>query len=473
MLPSTFLSQQQKTILIITSISCLIFFEIFRVLHSINPDFFRDIDWHCYERFGRMFWESKNLDYSQYFCDFGRMYYPSTFIHIYSLIWGVSKGSTLIVQRIHALVQISTTLMTLILFLPLMIDRDRVVSSIFRSSFLFLVSILLCQTTYRLGLSYVTNDIFVCFFSVSMLLSIRFEQYWLSSLFFSLAASFKMNALFYGPALLLVYFWSMSFVRVVAHFSCMFLVMVVSALPFLLYDVKTYLSIAFNFGRDFDNDQNLAWSFLPEEFRTSKPFYSILLFCTIFFLGSFLYSRFKIVQKKQGKVTIEWKISTLVISNFICFCFSRGIHPQFSLWVFYSLPFIISRSARLGTSLVFSSILLLLFDFSVSYYRNVIHIHALPYALKALFVDFDFRSFLSLFNGRDVSFFGRLLGYFNLEEGGASTLSDIPHYNVLGWFYREPFSLWAIPSSFILFSIEMFVLWRVFREEVKTKTKIE
>lgn len=99
--------------------------------------------------------------------------------------------------------------------------------------------------------------------------------------------------------------------------------------------------------------------------RQNPLFYKFLLLCTVAFLGCFLYICHKtmielkailkqasvdeISQESVKKKINEMNLFVLVCGNLLAVMFSRGLHVQFSLWIFFTLPFLL-QSIFLNTT---------------------------------------------------------------------------------------------------------------------------
>lgn len=177
---------------------------------------------------------------------------------------------------------------------------------------------------------------------------------------------------------------------VIVHFGFMGLFQVVSALPFLLQDFMAYVRIAFNFSRDFDHQTNMAWTFIGDASRHDTIFYKLLLGSTVVLLLCFLYVCDKVIlSAKHVKSThvAKWKLFMLAASQFVAFSFSRGLHVQFTLWIFFSLPFLlitlfdtINKPAISTYSII--ALVYYLLDWCLSAPRSVLHVAALGHMLR-------------------------------------------------------------------------------------------
>ena len=243
---------------------------------------------------------------------------------------------------------------------------------------------IIAQNTYRAGISRVSNDLHLELCFILLLYAVSNKNFFWSSLSFSYSVSYKMNSLFFGPPLLFVYFTYLSFPKLILHFMLMGLFQILIALPFLYKSTISYVTLAFNFGRDFEHRVNMAWGFLGDSFRHSKLFYNSLLVLTILFLSFCFYFFYLLYYKNRDsnctktnkfKFTDEKEliINTFIIPNFICYTFSRGVHIQFILWINFSLPYLFTTASSLPW--YFGLPIYLLFDWCHSWVPNAIHLY--------------------------------------------------------------------------------------------------
>jgi alpha-1,3-mannosyltransferase len=174
---------------------------------------------------------------------------------------------------------------------------------------------------------------------------------------FSLAVSIKMNVLLFAPGLLLLLLQkNQSISGTLKHLTICALVQLVLGWPFLSAYPVSYIKKSFELDRIFFFKWTVNWKFLSEEFFVSKQWAMVLLLChlgTLFFLGekwwnasNFQRGRTKTREwmcwKKGGddnlRLSPEYTIYTMFVSNYIGVVFSRTLHYQFYCWYFYSLP---------------------------------------------------------------------------------------------------------------------------------------
>ena len=203
------------------------------------------------------------------------MYYPAGFAYLYTILQYISQGIKYFVFLtvtgdvtwviwIHIFESALVAYLTVSLFSNYMNSKEK---------FLYLLVPLVSQNIYRAGISRVTNDLHLALSIILMLHCIVKKKYIVASLLYTWSVSFKMNALFYGPSLLLHYLQSMPFSSVFLHFLCMGLFQILVASPFLYYAQMSYIKLAFNFSRDFEHRVNMAWGFLGYVLNANIPLF--------------------------------------------------------------------------------------------------------------------------------------------------------------------------------------------------------
>uniref|UniRef100_A0A7S1KNU7 Uncharacterized protein n=1 Tax=Percolomonas cosmopolitus TaxID=63605 RepID=A0A7S1KNU7_9EUKA len=446
------------------------------------------------------------LNYEYFLCDYGPMYYPATFILVYALLLSLSNFSPIRMQQFHAIGHYVNSLGAVLLFWEFYAP----VMQVFQ---------ILCsfasQSIYMSGISAISNDLWSASLTILMLISIKYRHYVASSVLFSLGVGFKMNALLYGPALMVVYLVEMrlSLIKVVSHFFLIGMVQLALSAPFMLSNFSSYVHIAYNFSRHFDHIENIKWTFLGDSWRHEALFYKFLMMNTVVGMGLFLWCQYWWMahlrrqasearsQERKRAATKELqkaRLFTMLGAHFVAFVFVRGLHIQFSLWVYFSLPFLIqcvfldsstdtlmpngsttgdsatTRSAKTSSSALFLLLknaftfllitsFMLLYDFCISHPRRVLHVRAFPPMMQALMAG-DFGSFISHLTGEDESLFGKLGTYIPYAElVQDKTLMQNTYYNLVGHFYLEGFDWTTIPGGFILFLLECVMLVFLFR----------
>ena len=223
-------------------------------------------------------------------------------------------------------------------------------------------------------------------------------------------------------------------VEVIAHFAFMGLFQVAVAAPFMLRDARAYVSLAFNFSRQFEHRVNLAWGFLGDDVRRSPAFGKLLLLATV--AGLAIFFPLLVAAALRGgsaRRQRELRLLAFVGPNVICYAFSRGVHLQFLLWVAYSLPYLLMGAA--GVSGPAALVAMVVVDWAHSWVANV------------------WRPPLGL----------EQLGSFTAAELEALPRTEpVPAVRMLGGFYPEGFGARVVPASFALALVLLVIVHGVF-----------
>jgi len=129
---------------------------------------------------------------------------------------------------------------------------------------------------------------------------------------------------------------------------------VLLGLPFLLENAFSYITMAFNLGRQFLFQWTVNWRFLPEWLFLNRYFHISLLVCHLTIL--LLFYLFKWRRKSETlqcyfrrpfqriSLSADQIVYVLFVSNFIGMTFSRSLHYQFYVWYFHTLPFLLWKT---------------------------------------------------------------------------------------------------------------------------------
>jgi alpha-1,3-mannosyltransferase len=190
---------------------------------------------------------------------------------------------------------------------------------------------------------------------ISIFLFACCDAWTLGCVAFSLAVSIKMNVLLFAPGLLLLLLQrNGSILGTIKHLSICASVQVILGWPFLSTFPVSYIKKAFEFDRVFFYKWTVNWKFLPEELFISKKWALVLLSCHLGTLALLARKWWNASLAQRGHVkTTEWMcwtnysgprlsaeyiIYTMFVSNFIGIAFARTLHYQFYSWYFHSLP---------------------------------------------------------------------------------------------------------------------------------------
>ena len=195
---------------------------------------------------------------------------------------------------------------------------------------------------------------------ISMYLFACCDSWALGCAVFSLAVSIKMNILLFAPGLLVLLLQkNQSLLGTTQHLSICAITQVILGWPFLTTYPVSYIKKAFEFDRVFFFKWTVNWKFLPEEIFTSKPWALTLLTCHLGVLGLLANKWWQSAMSQLGdsiagkvmrwtkidsdntRLTPEYVIYTMFVSNYVGIVFARTLHYQFYSWYFYSLPMLL------------------------------------------------------------------------------------------------------------------------------------
>ncbi|KAL7488121.1 hypothetical protein ACHAW6_013726 [Cyclotella cf. meneghiniana] len=236
---------------------------------------------------------------------------------------------------------------------------------------------------------------------ISMYLFACCDAWALGCVVFSLAVSIKMNVLLFAPGLLLLLLQkNESLLGTFRHLMICAAVQIGLGWPFLSTYPVSYIKKAFEFDRVFFFKWTVNWKFLPEELFVSKRWALMLMSCHLSALAWLArkWWNASVAQRGQAK-TREWMcwkkknsnsdanniltklspeyvIYTMFVSNFIGVAFARTLHYQFYSWYFHSLPILhwiatIGSSTSCSMMMIFSLIVSTISIFGVEYAFNV------------------------------------------------------------------------------------------------------
>jgi alpha-1,3-mannosyltransferase len=226
---------------------------------------------------------------------------------------------------------------------------------------------------------------------VSMYLFACCDAWTLGCVVFSLAVSIKMNVLLFAPGLLLLLLQkNQSLLGTIRHLSVCASVQLALGWPFLTTYPISYVKKAFEFDRVFFFMWTVNWKFLPEEMFVSKPWALVLLLCHLGTLallakkwwaaslsqkGEWMCWMKSKSNKQSVRLSPEYVIYTMFVSNYIGIVFARTLHYQFYCWYFYSLPMMhlmaTITSTMSATSIFLSTIASIVAIFGGEYAFNV------------------------------------------------------------------------------------------------------
>ena len=107
------------------------------------------------------------------------------------------------------------------------------------------------------------------------------KWWYLGSILYSFAVSIKMNILLYCPAIGLVYYKYLGFFGTLIQVIICIVVQLIIGLPFLIKYPISYISRAFNLGKDFEYKWTVNFKFIDEKLFLNKQFGFVLLLVTV------------------------------------------------------------------------------------------------------------------------------------------------------------------------------------------------
>ncbi|RMX55970.1 hypothetical protein pdam_00023997 [Pocillopora damicornis] len=246
----------------------------------------------------------------------GPLVYPAGFVYLFAGLYYLTGHGTDIktAQYIFAVLYILTLVSVFAIY--------QKTSSVPPYAFFFM-----CCTSYRIHSIFILrlfNDpvaMFLLYIAVNCFLHGRWN---LGCIIFSLAVSVKMNVLLFAPGLLLLLLQTFGVWWTVPRLALCALIQLVLGLPFLLDNPISYITMAFNLGRQFIFKWTVNWRFLPEWLFLNRYFHK--------HFGNHF---------RQPHVLIVY---VLFVSNFIGMTFSRSLHYQFYVWYFHTLLFLLWKT---------------------------------------------------------------------------------------------------------------------------------
>ncbi|XP_078373339.1 dol-P-Man:Man(5)GlcNAc(2)-PP-Dol alpha-1,3-mannosyltransferase-like [Oculina patagonica] len=306
---------------------------------------YTEIDWEAYmeEVEGVI---NGTYDYTNLKGATGPLVYPAGFVYIFAGLYYLTGHGTDIktAQYIFAALYVLTLVCVFAIY--------QKTAAVPPYAFFFM-----CCTSYRIHSIFILrlfNDpvaMLFLYLAVNCFLSDRWN---LGCFMFSLAVSVKMNILLFAPGLLLLLLQSFGVWWTIPRLALCAVIQLVLGLPFLLENPVSYVTMAFNLGRQFFFKWTVNWRFLPEWLFLNRYFHVGLLLCHITVL--LLFYLYKWTRKSETlqcyfrrpfqriALTSNQIVYVLFVSNYIGMAFSRSLHYQFYVWYFHTLPFLLWKT---------------------------------------------------------------------------------------------------------------------------------
>lgn len=303
---------------------------------------YTEIDWVAYMQEVEGFMNG-TLNYYELKGDTGPLVYPAGFVYIYSLFYSVTNlGKNIRFGQF--------------IFIGIYMVFITIVFSIYRKTKRVppIALLLMSLTSHRIHSIFVLrlfNDpiaMLLFYASISALLSKHVK---LGCVLYSLAVSVKMNVLLFAPGLFVLLVLSQGLTKTIKLIILCGLVQLALGAPFLLTFPVAYIHRSFDLGRQFFFKWTVNWKFLPEDVFLAKPFQLALLALHLILLVLFLNKLLRNVgglkavilpfKRKTIKLSADFVIFTMFLTNFIGICFSRSLHYQFYVWYYHTFAYLL------------------------------------------------------------------------------------------------------------------------------------
>lgn len=304
---------------------------------------YTEIDWVAYMQEVEGFLNG-TFNYYELKGDTGPLVYPAGFVYVYSFFYFITnQGANIKLAQF--------------VFVFIYLAFISVVFSIYYKSKRVppIALIIMCLTSHRIHSIFVLrlfNDPIAMFFLYLSVLCILLKFWRVGCILFSFAVSIKMNVILFAPGLFVVLVLSHGFLNSFQYIFLCALVQLILGSPFLFTFPIAYIHRSFDLGRQFIYYWTVNWKFLPENLFHSRYFHLALLAAHLLVLVLFLNRMLKIrgglmsliSHSKAIKLSNDFVISVMFISNYIGICFSRSLHYQFYVWYYHTFPFILWSS---------------------------------------------------------------------------------------------------------------------------------
>lgn len=362
----------------------LLLFEIILCSLIVRHVPYTEIDWIAYNEEVDAWWRDGERDYANIRGGTGPLVYPAGFLYLYRAIQYAAGGDGSDVpaaQRIFVGLYVVHAAAVLSLFTVAARNRvedarrgvvkrnedggatdDSRAAGVVWSWRSAMVLCCLSKRVHSIFVLRLFNDApAMLLFYVSAVLFSR-SRWRTGCVAFSLAVSVKMNVLLFAPGLLLLLLQATDdlYETAACLFICAFVQLVLGA-PFLLTFPVSYLRKAFEFDRVFFFKWTVNWKFLPEDVFVSKTTSVILLVLHLTYLVGFAWKWLRACKSQTGRyfflllddggssssssskrrLSPEYVVLTLFVSNYVGVCFARTLHYQFYAWYFHTIPFLL------------------------------------------------------------------------------------------------------------------------------------
>jgi hypothetical protein len=302
---------------------------------------------------------NNQFDYGQLECALGPAYYPAANVLLYAFIayicpWSYACGQWFSLLGIVLMHSLSAALVTTLT--PRSHQRLAAIAAVFCGHYV-----------HHVAIAKLSNDTFAVVLVQAAIFCLVTRRLTACTGFITLAMLFKMNNLLYIPAFFTLYVVHYSVVTVLQQVGLALVLTLALSLPFLWTAPATYLAYAFSFSRKFTVSQNYVWRFLSDETLHSSWFALLLLLATatLDLLCCLAYAR-KYAQRAGGNSPTSKThgnsnsdmLLLLLSVHAIGFTLSKGLHAQFVMWIYWSLPLLVPALLHLSFPLTVAGLIL-------------------------------------------------------------------------------------------------------------------
>lgn len=229
-------------------------------------------------------------------------------------------------------------------------------------------------TPISIAIDHLFNDVYPSVLQTIAIYCFATEKNFLGVLLISFALGFKLGPILLIPAVFLVTSKSQGIFIGTLHLLMIVTLQILFSLPFVLHYPTEYFTSAYNIGRRFGNNAILNYRMLPLEVLWSDYFNIFLTVGHLTCLLIFLFKRWVDIRTifdeislwplrlfpKFKKQNTKFVIDLFFLCNFVGITFMKGLHMQFVLWYWFSLPYVIYTGPGRRYKLTFYGYLLII-----------------------------------------------------------------------------------------------------------------
>lgn len=301
---------------------------------------YTEIDWTAYMQEVEGFING-TFNYYELKGDTGPLVYPAGFVYIYSFLYALTDRGTNI--RLAQYVFIGIYLVFMVTVFSIYKNTKKVPP---------LAYVIMCLTSHRIHSIFVLrlfNDPIAMLLLYASILCIILKFWRVACIAFSTAVAIKMNVILFAPGLFIILLLSHGWMNTFKYIFLCAIVQIILGAPFLLTFPRAYLHMSFDLGRQFFYKWTVNWKCVPEEVFLNKGFQLTLLALHVVVLLAFLNKSLQnlgglkgvLCYKKNIKLSPDFVIFTMFISNFVGICFSRSLHFQFYVWYYHTIAYLL------------------------------------------------------------------------------------------------------------------------------------